>query len=78
MLNIFQYICEATGAVLATGALSEIFDGIKENVDVYLIKKNNRIFTSCKLHGIHYSSWHCTNIRLSVTSDITFVLNTTQ
>ena len=33
MLNIFQYICEATGAVLATGALSEIFDGIKENVD---------------------------------------------
>ena len=33
MLNIFQYICEATGAVLATGALSEIFDGIKGNVD---------------------------------------------
>ena len=41
MLNIFQYICEATGAVLATGALSEIFDGIKENVDACLFQNGH-------------------------------------
>lgn len=41
MLNIFQYICEATGAVLATGALSEIFDGIKENVDACVFQNGH-------------------------------------
>lgn len=41
VLNIFQYICEATGAVLATGALSEIFDGIKENVDACVFQNGH-------------------------------------
>ena len=41
MLNIFQYICEATGTVLATGALSEIFDGIKENVDACVFQNGH-------------------------------------
>ena len=41
MLNIFPYICEATGAVLATGALSEIFDGIKENVDACVFQNGH-------------------------------------
>ena len=41
MLNIFQYICEATGAVFATGALSEIFDGIKENVDACVFQNGH-------------------------------------
>ena len=41
MLNIFQYICEATGAVLATGALSEIFDGIKVNVDACVFQNGH-------------------------------------
>lgn len=37
----FSYICEATGAVLATGALSEIFDGIKENVDACVFQNGH-------------------------------------
>lgn len=41
MLNILLYICEATGAVLATGALSEIFDGIKENVDACVFQNGH-------------------------------------
>ena len=50
MLNIFQYICEATGAVLATGALSEIFDGIKENVDACVFQNGHIDYDLSLIH----------------------------